>query len=293
MAGLPTVAAVSLVAAGCFGASAVIEQRKAAQAPVEATLQLELLWHLAGQPLWWLAIVIDLGGYGFQAWALTVGSVAFVQPIIVLSLPFALIIGHVAGSHRLRASDLGWSIAFTAALTCFLVVGNPTAGVAARSFGAWTLPLVVVAVLAVGCVAIGGSRDHTTRALSLGVAAGMLFGVASVLTKSVTTRLTTDPLSLLGRWETYALAVTAVAAVWLMSSAFQAGDLRASLPAITLAEPAVAVVLGVVLLHERLDVAGTSAAVVVAVSIPVMVFVAVVLARAAAVPRSDPALVAR
>lgn len=277
-----TVIALAVAAAACFGASYVVEQRKSSEAPPQSSMKVDLLVHLAREPLWWLAVLVDLGGYGFQAWALTIGSVAFVQPIIVLSLPFALIVGHMAGSHRLKATELAWSFVFVAALTAFLVVGDPTAGVARRGVVDWVTPFVLVGAAVGACIVCAIGRSSTARALLLGAGAGMLFGVTSVLTKGVTADLDRGPLSMLGRWEVYALGATALVALLIMSSAFQAGDLRSSLPTLSLGEPLVAVTLGVIVLHEHLDVSGVVSRGVVAVSIPSMIAVAVLLARSAA-----------
>jgi len=91
----------------------------------------------------------------------------------------------------------------------------------------------------------------------LAVATGLLYGVGAALTKGVVGRLDDGVLALLASWETYGLAITLVGGTLLQQSAFQAGDLGASLPAVTVGEPVVAVGVGVGVLHERLRVDGT------------------------------------
>jgi threonine/homoserine efflux transporter RhtA len=58
---------------------------------------------------------------------------------------------------------------------------------------------------------------------------------------------------------TYALIATAVAATLLQQSAFHAGSLKASVPAMLVLEPLVAVLLGQVILGEHLTVSKSSA----------------------------------
>ena len=63
-------AALGLTAAFLYAVSNVLEQRKAAEAPPEASMRIALFWHLARQPLWWLGIAVDVGGLVFQIAAL-------------------------------------------------------------------------------------------------------------------------------------------------------------------------------------------------------------------------------
>jgi len=279
---LIVVATLALASATCYGASYVIEQRKASEAPEETSLRIALLWHLAKQPMWWVGVGVDLGGFGFQAWALGLGEIVFVQPLLVLSLPISLVIGHWAGSHELEGRDLGWSVVFVAALAVFLAAGDPRGGVAARSLGAWLLPLFVVGAAVLVCIVSSHGAHPARRALMLGAAAGMMFGVSSSLIKSFSALVVDDGFGLFGHWETYVLAGFVSAGYLIMQSAFQAGELRAALPAIELGEPVVAVVLGLALFHERLQLTNAFVTLLVVGSLVTMIVAAVRLARSAA-----------
>jgi hypothetical protein len=59
---------------------------------------------------------------------------------------------------------------------------------------------------------------------------------------------------LLTSWPGYTLAVASLAGFWLMESAFNAAPLHASLPAITAAEPAAGMLLGVVVFGDVIHV---------------------------------------
>src|SRR5262245_7654765 len=83
-----------------------LEQRKAVEAPPETSMRIALFWHLAKQPLWWLGIFVDFGGFIAQIAALGLADVVFVQPVLMMSLPFSLLLGGMAGSHRLSRHDL-------------------------------------------------------------------------------------------------------------------------------------------------------------------------------------------
>ena len=87
--------------------------------------------------------------------------------------------------------------------------------------------------------------------------------------------------------ETYALVAAATGGTLLQQSAFQAGDLAASLPAVTVGEPVVGVAIGLTVLGEQLRADGLEWAII-GVSVAVTVAATVALARSAA--RSAPAV---
>jgi drug/metabolite transporter (DMT)-like permease len=88
--------------------------------------------------------------------------------------------------------------------------------------------------------------------LLLGLMSGSLWGLFSVLTKGVVDQLDRGIPALLRTPELYVWVVLAIAATAWEQSAFRAGPLTASLPAVTVAEPIVGSVLGVTVLGETL-----------------------------------------
>ena len=87
----------------------------------------------------------------------------------------------------------------------------------------------------------------------LATAAGVTFGLTAAVTLSAT-RLLRDvgPAAVLAHWQPWVLIVLGLAGLLLSQSAYQAGQLTASLPIIDTLEPISAVVLGAVIFHERL-----------------------------------------
>ncbi len=279
---LLAVASASLAAAACYSVSDVVEQRKAAAAPPETSLRIALLWHLAKQPIWWLAIAVDIGGFGMQAVALGIGQIVFVQPLLLMSLPMSLVLGHRVGSHVLSRGDVGWAVVFVAALSAFLIIGDPTGDVSQRSLSVWLLPLVIVACLTIVVMTVSHRIGAVARSLALGLAAGMLFGVSSTLMKSFAHLIAQDGWRMLAHWEPYVMAVAVSLGFLVMQSAFQAGDLRTSLPTVNLSEPVVAGLLGILVLQERFQAKGPIETALLVVSVIVMVLGTVRLARSAA-----------
>jgi hypothetical protein len=115
----------------------------------------------------------------------------------------------------------------------------------------------------------------------LAAATAVSYGVAAALTKGVVGQLDEGLVALLTSWETYALVTVSFAGTMLQQSAFQAGDLGASLPTMIVGEPVVAVVIGVSVLQEQLRADGAEWALI-ALLVVVMVAATTALARSAA-----------
>jgi hypothetical protein len=277
-------AALAVLAAALFAVAAALQQRAAATAPDDGAGGLGLVSALARQPLWWAGSAADVAGYAAQAAALGLGSLLLVQPLLVTSLLFALPLGARWSGRTLRRADRTWAVLLAAALVVFVVTGEPTAGIDRAPPGEWWRAAVVLGVVLGGCLLGAAIRRGTTRAVLLAVATGVLYGLAGALTKGVVSVLDDGVLALLGAWETYALALALAAGTLLQQAAFRAGALGASLPAVTVGEPVVAVVVGVAVLHEHLR-AGGAEWLLVAALVAVMVVATVALARSAAAVR--------
>ncbi len=119
----------------------------------------------------------------------------------------------------------------------------------------------------------------------MAVATAVAYGFTAALTKGVVDLLGHGPVALVTHWETYGLVIAAVGGTLLQQNAFQAGDLAASLPIVTVGEPVVAVVLGVAVLDEHLRVHGAQW-LLIGVLVTAMVLATVALSRSAVdVPR--------
>lgn len=269
---------LALIAAFLF-ACASVAQQSAAAAVTEGR---SLITTLIRSPRWWAGLCGDIGGYGFQVAALWVGSVLIVQPLIVSMLLFALPLSAKFAGYRMTRSNWVWAVALALALTVFIVVGDPTEGNSDAPFSEWMIPLAIASGVVLAATLAGLlSTNPGWRALLLGAAGGVLFGMAVALTKYVTDLLGTDLAEAVTAWQTYALVGCGVLGFYLQQRAFQSGPLSASLPAITIGEPFGAAFLGITVLDERVRDDAFSLAVI-AFCVTVMVVATVALSRAQA-----------
>ena len=108
--------------------------------------------------------------------------------------------------------------------------------------------IILSAVVAAVCAATVLLRNRTTSqnraAVLLALGSGVAFGYAAALTAATGHLLNMGLLHVLTSWEPYALLVAGAVALILTQGAFHAGALRLSLPTLTVAQPLVAIAIG-------------------------------------------------
>ncbi|BBY01574.1 DMT family transporter [Mycobacterium seoulense] len=251
--GKTDIAAVLAIAAALMvGIGDVIQQRSAQQVTDKPVGTLDLFRRLLRDRRWWTGSLVAGAGFGFQAAALDLGSVVLVQALLVTSLLFALLINARVNHRRITAWQALWAVLLAAAVAVVVTVGDPQEGTPRGSVHTWTIVALVMGPALIMCVIGARMFPGAVGALLLGLMAGSLWGLFSVLTKGVVDQLDHGIPALLRMPEVYVWVVVAIAATAWEQSAFRAGPLTASLPAVTVAEPIVGSILGVTVLGETL-----------------------------------------
>jgi drug/metabolite transporter (DMT)-like permease len=229
---------------------------------------------------------VAAAGFGLQAAALGLGSVVLVQALSVTSLLFALVISATVNHRGITRWQGIWAVLLAAAVTVVVTVGNPQAGTPRGSLETWAIVAAAMGPGLILCVIGARKFSGSVAALLLGVMSGSLWGLFSVLTKGVVDQLGQGIPALLRTPEAYVWAVLGIAATAWEQSAFRAGPLTASLPAVTVAEPIVGSVLGVTVLGETLQTNNVGL-IALAASVAVMIAATVALAHSQASGESD------
>jgi drug/metabolite transporter (DMT)-like permease len=281
-------ALLALGAALMIGIGDVLQQRSAQQVTDQPVGTLALFGRLLRDRRWWAGSLVAGAGFGLQAAALGLGSVVLVQALLVTSLLFALVISARVNHRRITRLQGIWAVLLAAAVTVVVTVGNPQAGTPRGSFQTWAVVAAVMGPALILCVIGARVSSGSVSALLLGLMSGSLWGLFSVLTKGVVDQLDHGVLALLRIPEFYVWVVLAIAATAWEQSAFRAGPLTASLPAVTVAEPIVGSVLGVTVLGETLNT-NRVGMIALGLSVAVMIAATVALAhsQAAAAPAID------
>jgi len=246
-----TVVLASLAAASCYAIAAVLQQSAAVEQEPELSLRPALMRSLLHRPRWLLGIVASIGGYVFQFLALRRGALALVEPLLVVSLVIALPLSARLGRRRLTRREWGSGLLILGALSLFITAARPGPGAPHASRADWIVLACVTAVVVVACVR-GAGPGGPRRALALGAGAGVLFGVTGAVTETTGHLLDHGLEHVLTSWVPYALIIATAAGLLLNQSAFQAGELRWSLPVITILEPLVAIAIGELMFGEHI-----------------------------------------
>lgn len=241
----------ALLAAVSFAFAAVMQQESTMTVGCEKSLTPGLLLDLLRRPKWILGGSAMLAGFGLQAAGLAFGPLAVVQPIVVLELAFAIPLG-IWRRHR-RAGLREWAgiAAVMAGISIFILSASPGAGIQNPATVDWLASLVPVAAVGAAAVVVGSRRRGPARAMLLGSAAGLAFGLLSVLTKTVTHLLSSDLDRAFVTWQVYATIAIGIAALVVSQSAYQAGPLAFSMPFVGVLEPLVAIAIGDIVLGEQ------------------------------------------
>jgi drug/metabolite transporter (DMT)-like permease len=256
----------------------VIHQRSAHEVTDEPVSHVDLFLRLLRDGQWWLGSIVSGVGFGLQAAALGFGSVLLVQALLVTSLLFALPINAWLTHQKVSRWNWTWAALLAAAVAVIVTVGNPTAGHSRASLETWTAVIAVLGPAMVLCVLGARIWSGTVSAVLLAVVSGALWGVFAVLTKGVVDRIDDGLWALLRTPELYAWVLVAIAGTAWQQSSFRAGALTASLPTMTVVEPVVGSVLGIVVLGETLR-PGDAGWLTLIVAVALMVLATVALAR--------------
>jgi drug/metabolite transporter (DMT)-like permease len=255
--------------AACANAGSSVLQRKAnREVPGKENLSPRLIWSLAHQPAWFGGVLAITVGFVLQAAALGNGQLSVVEPLLVLELPATLILASWVFRSRLGRREWACVAVMAVALAGMLYTLSPSAGQTSQVRWYTWLVAVGVNLAVIGVLVAFGRRGpagsgpgHAGRgrtkkggarqAALLGVAAGSAFGLTAALMKAMTGTFADGIGALLTHWELYGMIATGVLGMFVLQSAMNAGRLLAVQPGLTLSDPIVSVLWGVLVFGER------------------------------------------
>ncbi|MEV6494675.1 DMT family transporter [Actinoplanes sp. NPDC051633] len=233
---------LSLLSAACYAGAAVVQERLAAGGH-------------RGFGRWAGSVGLTLVGGGLHTIALTVGSVGVVQALGTVTLLFALPVAAVRARTRITPGawrDAGLTVA---GLTGIMALSrSPASSVELTGDAARYLLLATVFAVAALSLAAWQSSRPVIRSVLLAGAAGVAFGVSSVITKAVLDDLSVAGIAVVG--------VLAVTGYLLGQASYAGGGLAAPLAMVSVANPVVAATAGALVLGEgfRFGTVGTALA---------------------------------
>lgn len=283
----PAVALAAALLGACGIATGTVLQQRAGQEIEEPDSTRTLLVRVLRRRRWWTGQGVIAVGWCSYAFALHIGPVALVQPVLVTGLVFGTIASARLARRRLDRRLLAASAACVVGLTAFLAIARPQAPVVPPNPA--FVPLFGVA-LAAGVLGTLGLRatgwGEPTRAALLAVATGGFYGLTATL---FSTALREPGLvAALTTWYAAGAVVTSICGWALSQRALHLGRLNAPVNAVIgTTDPAVAVLLGVLVLGEHVAAGPVDLLGEVLAAAVVVVGTVVITRHSAAVLRDD------
>ncbi|MFF7191545.1 DMT family transporter [Streptomyces sp. NPDC008222] len=243
----------ALLAAGSNALGTVLQRRAVLTVPASRSLRIGLIRDLLRTPVWFGGILGVVFAAVFQALALATGSLAAVQPVFILELPLALMIGGAVFHVDVTRKAWVCVVCIVGGLALALFSLAPTGG-RAQVPGIWWLPALAVTVGIGAALVLAGLRRPVglMRAAALAAAAAIGNALTAALVKSAMNILSTQgAVAFFLAWQTYSFAAVGAFSLFLLGIAMQGGPLIGSQPALTLGDATVSFCLGVTIYAEH------------------------------------------
>jgi drug/metabolite transporter (DMT)-like permease len=244
---------LAVCAAATFAVSSALQQRAARAAPEAETLSWRLIADLLQRPIWLLGMTCVVIAFAFQAAALDFAPVALVEPIIATELVLALPLAARLGHRRLGSREWFAAIAVSGGVAIFLATSSPRGGDSEPGLTHWAIVAGPVLFVAGCAIVLARGPESPRRAALLGSAAGLCFGLLSLVTQSFVVLLSRNAATAFTSWQPYVLAALGCVSFTVAQSAYQTAPLAYSLPIIDSLEPTTAVVLAAVAFGQSLS----------------------------------------
>jgi drug/metabolite transporter (DMT)-like permease len=251
---LDEVAAVlAIVAAICFALAATLWQRASMALGVSAGSPASFA-RLLGSGVWLLGLAAQTAGVLLQAAALDRGRVAVIQPLLVTAVVWAMPLGYfLTGQVITRRHVLGAALV-VAGLAVFASVGDPAAGVDDAPASDWLMAFIVLGAICIGLLLFSRRGGSDSKAAVFGAVAGILYGISATLMKPVVENLHAEgAVAVLESWELWVMAIGGLVGFYVQQLSLATGKLVTSVATVSVVNPVVSVLLGALVLQERLD----------------------------------------
>ncbi len=244
---------LALAAAAMFALAATLQQKGALGMGEVSLGSPGSLLTLAKQTFWLLGTVALLVGYVLQAMALDRGRLAVIQPLLVTTIVFALPLGYFLTNQAIHRREVLGAAVVVLGLIVFTVVGQAASGRDNAPADQWAVAVVVFGSIAAVLLFLGGRGSVPRKAALYGACAGVLYGLSASLCKPTVEILNVDGITgVLSHWEFYAFAAAGILAFLVQQVSLATGKLAASVATVSVCNPLVSILIGTVLLQERL-----------------------------------------
>jgi uncharacterized membrane protein len=247
---------LALAAALANALTSVLQRMGVEDAPAETTMRLSLLAYAVRRGVWLLGFAFMIFSFLLQSFALHIGRLSVVQPILTMELLFLVAI--LGTYFRFSITIREWvgvgAIAF--GLSGFLYFAAPGGGDEVPTNLGWIVVGGSACFLIVLTVVATRWGPRWWKAAMFGSAAAISYAFTAALIKTVSDYAASDWIRMFEHWQTYGVAVFGLLGLFLTQNAFHAGPLAASQSTLVLVDPLVSICLGIALYGDTLRTSG-------------------------------------
>jgi len=204
--------------------------------------------------VWLLGLAAQVVGVVLQAAALDRGRVSIVQPLLVSTVIWALPLGYFLTNQTVGRREIAGAGIIVVGLALFASFADPASGLDDAPGSDWVASILVIGIACAALLLFANRGSLTGRAAVLGTTAGILYGLSATLMKPVVENLHVDGVSgVLAGWEFWVMATAGLVGFVIQQLSLATGRLVPSVATVSVANPVVSVILGALVLQERLD----------------------------------------
>jgi len=247
-------ATLALLAGVCFALAATLWQKAALDLTGVSFRRPTSVLMLVTRWVWLLGLAAQVAGVVLQAAALDRGRVSIIQPLLVTTVIWALPLGYFLTHQAIGSREVAGAAIIVVGLALFASFGDPAAGVTDAPASDWIAAILVIGAACAALLLFLNRGGLSLKAALLGTVAGLLYGLSATLMKPVVEGLHTDGLGgVVAGWEFWIWAVAGIVGFVFQQLSLSTARLVPSVASVSVANPVVSVMLGALVLQERLD----------------------------------------
>ncbi len=246
-------AILAIAAAAFFAIAATLWQKASLGLDTVSIRQPKSILTLLTRWVWLLGLGAQLAGVALQGAALDRGRVAIVQPLLVTSIIWAIPFGYFLTAQKILRREVIGAAICVAGLGIFGAFGDPSQGVDDAPGSDWAAAILLITAICCALLLFANRGGATAKAALFGTVAGVLYGLSATLMKPVVESFHTEGWDSLGNWELWVMLVAGGVGFVLQQISLSSGQLVISVTTVSVANPVISVMLGVLILEERLD----------------------------------------
>ncbi len=247
-------ATLALLAAVCFALAATLWQRAALGLSGISFRRPKSLVLLLTSWVWLLGLAAQLVGVALQAAALDRGRVSIIQPLLVTTVIWALPLGYFLTQQTIGAREIVGAGIIVVGLALFASFGHPATGLDNAPGSDWVASILVICAACVSLLVFANRGSLSMKAALLGTVAGLLYGLSATLMKPVVESVHTESLgAVVSGWQFWVWGAAGLIGFLFQQLSLSTGRLVPSVAAVSVANPVISVILGALVLQERLE----------------------------------------